>query len=186
MSKFSKPKTASSTILKDSTKEHRWFSGMTGFLPLVFSTVRSRAMMTISSAFLPPAFFASSKNLTCPKCSRSNTPEAKTTLRFLVFVATRTSPLPAILTHLTIPRDMRRKLNLSQTFSALYNTLHLPDKLKHTQGYRQPFARSPLSYLEHVAFRREPSRLKLDTSTRALPNSSDYTPKLFRGSCERD
>src|SRR3990170_3100178 len=185
MSKFSKPKTASSTILKDSTREHRWFSGITGFLPLVFSTVRSRAMMTMSSAFLPPAFFASSKNLTCPRCSRSNTPEAKTTLRFLVFVATRTSPLPAILKHLTIPRNKRRKSNLSQTFSDLYNTLHLPDKLKHTPVSRQPFARSPLSHFEPVAFRIEPSLLKLGTSTQALLYSSDHTPKLFRGSCER-
>src|SRR3972149_10960731 len=105
-------------------------------------------MVTMSSEFLPPAFFASSNTLTCPRCSKSNTPEAKTTLRFLVFVATRTSPLPAILRRLTIPRNKRRKSNLSQTFSDLYNTLHPPDKLKHTQVPRQPFARSPLADLE--------------------------------------
>src|SRR3990170_7937712 len=134
-------------------------------------------MMTMSSEFLPPAFFASSKNLTCPRCSRSNTPDAKTTLRFLVFVATRISPLPAVLKHLTIPRNKRRKLNLSQTFSDLYNTLHLPDKLKHTPVPRQPFARLPLSHFEPVAFRRELSLLKLGTLTRALLNSSDHTPQ---------
>src|SRR5512136_63095 len=110
-----------------------------GLRPLASCTVLSRATITKSFAFFPPAFFAASKNLTCPRCSRSNTPEANTIFVLFGLPATRISLPPAVLMCPIDPRSMPRKLSLSQAFPELYNTLHLLGSREHTRAHRRSF-----------------------------------------------